>query len=139
MDFQVPHCDQRVLHAPGECQVCDAQPEWQWLRQTWGINFTGHHEKTDERGHPLLPCPSETARPLGRINQWDGNVPYKGGKVNNDAPMFDGKNVLHDSWARKVLLADKDCDICHGKGFIVVSGEHSYDPLTEVLCDCTKQ
>lgn len=39
---QAPHCDQRVLHAPGECEFCDARPEWQALRQAWGIAFTGH-------------------------------------------------------------------------------------------------
>lgn len=37
-----PHCDQRVLHAPGECEFCDACPEWQALRKAWGIAFTGH-------------------------------------------------------------------------------------------------
>ncbi len=37
-----PHCDQRILHAPGECEYCDGHPEWQALRQSWGIAFTGH-------------------------------------------------------------------------------------------------
>jgi hypothetical protein len=36
-----PHCDQRVLHAPGSCQYCDAYPKYQELRVAWGINFTG--------------------------------------------------------------------------------------------------
>jgi len=37
-----PHCDQRILHSPGECEFCDAAPEWQQLRKAWGIAFTGH-------------------------------------------------------------------------------------------------
>lgn len=37
-----PHCDQRVLHAPGECEFCDMHSEWQELRKAWGISFTGH-------------------------------------------------------------------------------------------------
>lgn len=37
-----PHCDQAVLHAPGECEYCDGCPEWQSLREAWGIAFTGH-------------------------------------------------------------------------------------------------
>jgi hypothetical protein len=83
----------------------------------------------------MLPCPSEAARPLGLINQWDGNVPMKNGAVNSEAPMFEGKNVLHDSWSRKVALADKDCEICHGKGVIEVST--GFEPLGEMLCECT--
>jgi len=39
---QFPHCDQRVLHALGECEYCDRHPEWQALREAWGIAFTGH-------------------------------------------------------------------------------------------------
>lgn len=39
---QFPHCDQRILHAPGECEYCDGHPQWQAIRQAWGIAFTGH-------------------------------------------------------------------------------------------------
>lgn len=39
---QFPHCDQRILHAPGECEYCDGHPEWQALREAWGIAYTGH-------------------------------------------------------------------------------------------------
>jgi hypothetical protein len=42
---QFPHCDQRVLHAPGECEYCDQRPDWQALREAWGIAFTGHIPK----------------------------------------------------------------------------------------------
>lgn len=37
-----PHCDQRILHKPGECEFCDEHPDWQELRKAWGIAFTGH-------------------------------------------------------------------------------------------------
>lgn len=36
-----PHCDARILHAPGTCEYCDQVPEWQLLRRAWGIAFTG--------------------------------------------------------------------------------------------------
>lgn len=40
---QFPHCDQRVLHGPGDgCEFCNAKPEWQQLRVAWGIAFSGH-------------------------------------------------------------------------------------------------
>lgn len=38
---QFPHCDSRVLHAPGKCEFCDKHPDWQDLRLAWGIAFTG--------------------------------------------------------------------------------------------------
>ncbi len=41
-DRQFPHCDSRVLHRRGECKYCDTHPDWQELRQAWGIAFTGH-------------------------------------------------------------------------------------------------
>lgn len=71
---QFPHCDQRVLHAPGECEFCDWHPEWQELRQAWGIAFTGH----PPAGQEVLPCPADAARPAGASNdhrRWGGNKP----------------------------------------------------------------
>lgn len=68
---QYPHCDMRVLHAPGECSYCDRHPDWQELREAWGINFTGHHD--DKK----LLCPAEHIRPIETINRWGGNVPTK--------------------------------------------------------------
>ncbi|MEV7265596.1 hypothetical protein AB0N38_18770 [Micromonospora aurantiaca] len=73
----MPHCDQAVLHAPGECTFCDAYPEWQQLRQLWGIAFTGRQPRID-RERPWLSevrCPSDARWP-GRVNQvWPGNQP----------------------------------------------------------------
>ena len=66
-----PHCDPRVLHAPSEgCEVCNMHPDWQELRVTWKINFTGG------RAHNFIACPSELERPIGTINRWAGNRPY---------------------------------------------------------------
>lgn len=65
---QFPHCDQRVLHAPGECRYCDMHPEWQALRMAWGISFTGYEPDGKE-----LPCPATHARGDG-VNRWHGNV-----------------------------------------------------------------
>lgn len=64
-----PHCDERVLHAPGECSYCDEYGDWQALREMWAINFTGHHEERK------LLCPSELVRSLESINWWPGNRP----------------------------------------------------------------
>lgn len=64
----MPHCDQRVLHAPGECQYCDMYPEWQDARKMWNINFTGHNDSDKTT------CPSEQRRPIETINKWYGNV-----------------------------------------------------------------
>lgn len=80
-EWQFPHCDQRILHAPGECRYCDEHPEWQALRRAWGINFTGH----DEPGTITL-CPADIARPAGSSNDhrlWGGNAaePYAQGGI----------------------------------------------------------
>lgn len=73
---QFPHCDPRILHRQNSCEYCDMYPEWQKLREIWGIAFTGH--STDESkmypDHGLIPCPSEWSRPLSVINKWGGNV-----------------------------------------------------------------
>jgi hypothetical protein len=85
---QAPHCDAKILHAPGECQYCDDKPEWQELRQMWGIAFTGHSNETipypDRNGNTieksLIPCPSEWDRPVEIINKWGGNIARPHGK-----------------------------------------------------------
>lgn len=65
---QFPHCDPRILHAPDECQFCDKHPEWQALRQAWGIAFTGYEPEGKE-----LPCPADYARGDNHT-KWYGNV-----------------------------------------------------------------
>ena len=65
---QVPHCDPRILHAPGECEYCDCHSEWQTLRMMWGIAFTGYTPEEKE-----LPCPADYAR--GETHKlWGGNI-----------------------------------------------------------------
>jgi hypothetical protein len=78
---QTPHCDGKVLHAPGECEYCDMHPDWQELREMWGIAFTGHSHEIitykDWEGKEvqtiLIPCPSELDRPLDVIEAWPRN------------------------------------------------------------------
>lgn len=104
-----PHCDQRILHAPSECQWCDEYPEWQKLREAWGIAFTGHLPGivTEEvrLGTPLvtrtftttvepgrdrgrLPCPADFNRPADTGSdhrRWAGNVATSQEPVNESA------------------------------------------------------
>lgn len=65
---QFPHCDQRILHAPGECKYCDEHSDWQVLRARWGIAFTGYEPEGKE-----LPCPADYARGNSHKN-WYGNI-----------------------------------------------------------------
>lgn len=69
-----PHCDQSILHAPGECRYCDLYADWQKYRTVARINFTGH---TDAG---LAPCPSEYFRPSEKRDRWPGNRAYIDGK-----------------------------------------------------------
>lgn len=66
----IPHCDSKVLHAPGECRYCDEHEDWQALRTIWRIAFTGHPPATGEQ-----PCPSDAARGLHGAHCWAGNRP----------------------------------------------------------------
>lgn len=63
-----PHCDPRILHAPGECKFCDVYPNWQELRQYWGIAFTGYEPEGTE-----LPDPATHVRG-DNANKWQGNI-----------------------------------------------------------------
>lgn len=77
---QFPHCDARVLHAPGECKFCDLNPNWQYLRQVWGIAFTGYQPEEKE-----LPCPADYAR--GDSHKlWSGNTARPEGRVEAQQP-----------------------------------------------------
>jgi hypothetical protein len=76
---QLPHCDQRVLHAPGKCTVCDGFPMLQEIRELWQIAFTGEkpvdlaENRWTTRG-PVLPCPAEYLRGKN-AEAWSGNRP----------------------------------------------------------------
>jgi hypothetical protein len=68
-----PHCDERVLHGPGECEFCDLYPDKQAARRRMGIAFTGHPPYFGQ-----LPCPADAARPAGSPadhRRWGGNKP----------------------------------------------------------------
>lgn len=65
-----PHCDAAILHKPGECDYCDRHPQWQQLREAWGIAFTGHAPV----GHQQ-PCPSDARRGRHGGHGWAGNRP----------------------------------------------------------------
>ncbi len=65
----MPHCDDKILHAPGECIYCDKYPKQQAKRIKQSINFTGHNDPNKSI------CPAEQVRPLDRIERWGGNIP----------------------------------------------------------------
>lgn len=74
--MRFPHCDQRILHAPGECEFCDQAPEWQELRKAWNIAFSGHNPAEGQTA-----CPADLAvmyRERSDYNQWPGNRPAEG-------------------------------------------------------------
>ena len=40
LDHTPPHPEQRTLHAPGMCALCDQHPIWQQARIRWHLPFT---------------------------------------------------------------------------------------------------
>lgn len=72
-DALFPHCDARILHAPGECEYCDRHPKEQQDRIECGIAFTGH-----EPAEGQVSCPADVARPPDSPSDhrhWAGNKP----------------------------------------------------------------
>lgn len=69
---RAPHCDMRILHAPGQCWACDPHPDWQRGRIVQCIAFTGSPEElgTDD----MAPCPSTYFRSPEIRDRWPGNV-----------------------------------------------------------------
>ena len=65
--YRMPHCDTKILHAPGECHHCNLYPEYQRYRQVAGINFTG------ESNANKAPCPSLWNRTAEQRDNWEGN------------------------------------------------------------------
>lgn len=57
-NYEFPHCNPEVLHAPGECYYCDCYPKRQAARSESGPPFT----------------PNE-------VNGWSGNVAVKPGQI----------------------------------------------------------
>ncbi len=110
MNITFPHCDPRVLHAPGECEFCDMRPEWQELRQSWGINFTGKNDPEK------VQCPAEKARGIDSINRWGGNRP----KQNLEESLSQSATMSADNFLR--LLAAN-------RGAITSSSEHDQEEI----------
>lgn len=61
-----PHCDMRILHAPGQCDVCDQYPRWKALREIWNVNYTNQNNPKKTK------CPAEAIRG-DLVNHWHGN------------------------------------------------------------------
>lgn len=105
-----PHCDARIVHAPGVCDVCDEHAaDLQEIRVAWGIAFTGE-DPLDGR----LPCPAEHARGRESVNYWGGNTPKKGQEVGTDWAGYqvteadprierDGDGFRWAEWFRRFL------------------------------------
>lgn len=68
-----PHCDVKVLHAPGKCDFCDMYPEMQQWRIDSNTQFTGEDYSEDQ-----IWDPAQIIRPLEIIERWYGNVPKHG-------------------------------------------------------------
>lgn len=66
-----PHCDERVLHSPGECVYCDMHPDAQQSRISRKVNFTGHTDADKTL------CPADIARGIAGAHVWHGNRPTK--------------------------------------------------------------
>lgn len=88
-----PHCDQRVLHAPGECEFCDACPEWQALRKAWGIAFTGK-------------IPAIFADRCGKMLPPDTNIVFKQSDICRLERDHEGRCSPEDPWERLPCPAD---------------------------------
>lgn len=75
MEAKFPHCDSRVLHAPGKCVFCDEYPDKQTERENKNIAFTGEDfwPQDGVKFRPKSQCPAEEARSLEVINAWSGN------------------------------------------------------------------
>lgn len=102
-----PHCDQRILHAPGECEYCDLHADWQELRSSWGVAFTGHTP-----GDREVPCPADALRPPGSASdhrRWGGNKPTSAdGTWPQELPasvMIYGEPAAQRDWQKRFLAA----------------------------------
>ena len=87
-----PHCDDLVVHAPGECRYCDRLPELQAARAASGANFTGHADPSKTA------CPSTSRRPLETIERWPGNRAV----APETDPHLDGCTPLEAAVARAI-------------------------------------
>ena len=71
-DYQYPHCNTEVLHAPGTCRYCDEFPDRQAMRTASGTSFTpaeanGWHGNVAQPG-PRPPVPERSWSGLTTAN-----------------------------------------------------------------------
>lgn len=102
---QFPHCDARILHAPGECEFCDECPEWQELRKVWMVAFTGHEPTTSDHAGTQVPCPADFNRPAYSASdhsRWGGNVasPHRPAPTRPDPGLTEKDPGRRSFWAR---------------------------------------
>jgi hypothetical protein len=112
-----PHCDSRVLHAPGECVFCDDFPKKQALRMYGRVNFTGHHDANKR------PCPAEQVRDLDHIERWVGNRKL--------APNPDG--CKRGRTMMRHIMVDLETLSTKGNAAIISIGAIAFDPETGEL------
>lgn len=75
-----PHWDLAILHAPGECQMCDYVPDLQAYRAEHNICFTGEVPTMPVEGssRPLkAPCWSGVGRTIQEVYFWKNNRPVE--------------------------------------------------------------
>lgn len=61
-EYQAPHCNTEVLHAPGSCQFCDEFPDRQSMRAASGTPFTPA-QANGWRGNVAQPTPTNAEAP----------------------------------------------------------------------------
>lgn len=102
-----PHCDDLILHAPGECQYCDAYPSAQLTRVNAGINFTNHDDKD------LEPCPSLSRRNAVDRDAWVGNRAYLPLELRHP----EEPTITIMQWNKPLVTIRPDGTITYGKDY----------------------
>jgi hypothetical protein len=88
------HCDDRVIHRPQACLICDEfGADLQTERFVLGVNYTGESDPAK------APCPATLQRPLDAIYAWHGNVPVTPEKIAQDL-----------AWVEEVRAAVREFD-----------------------------
>lgn len=104
----MPHCDSRVLHAPGVCVFCDRRPDLQKHRRQMGMAFTD-----DPSPHPgAIQDIATQYRPIETINKWFGNRPVKPRKK---CSYCSGSGLDRDTCAYGACSIEEhegDCPVC---------------------------
>lgn len=111
-----PHCDSRVLHAPGECEYCDRYAaDLQAQRIDQRINFTGYTDPD------LLPDPATQARPMETINRWGGNVAVPEGA--ETARDWAGYEIPAD-WEKIDTITKEPCKVPPRGWYCTIAAGH---------------